>query len=87
MMQKSDAEKIDLGSISSSIQAVGEIYPEIEKEMFFIYDVPLKIEKVFFEKFDSVKEGDRIVEFEIPKYTRKSNLTTFGLTIKSWKTI
>lgn len=70
---KVEAEEINLGRISSSIESVGEIYPEIEKEMFFIYDVPLKINKVFFDKFDSVKKGDRIVEFEIPRYTTYSN--------------
>ncbi|MEN8906941.1 MAG: HlyD family efflux transporter periplasmic adaptor subunit [Clostridiales bacterium] len=67
------AEKITTGIISSSTQTSGEIFPSTTKEVFFNYDVPLKVKTIFFKKYDSIKKGDRLVEFEIPKYTSSSN--------------
>jgi len=66
-------EKITKGDIKSTIETSGEIKPKITKNIFFTNDVPLKVKKVFFGKYDRVKKDDRLVEFEIPTGITSTN--------------
>jgi HlyD family secretion protein len=63
---KVSVENITKGDIDSTIETSGVAQSSEEKEVYFIYDVPIKVEKVNYEKYDEVKKGDKILELEMP---------------------
>jgi len=74
---KVSVDEIAKGDIDSIIETSGAVESSEEKEVYFIYDVPIKVEKVNYKKYDKVEKGDKILELEMPSgitYSMKEEL-------------